>query len=222
MRATASRAPLTSARASSPCRAARVKTLRPWSGSECVSSSRAGANAAPIAAIARRSRPSLTLGTATRMGTRGSVAGAERERLLRLTPDHVGGAREQLVLALAKLLGAHLDREAALLAERDPAAVEVDAHVLQPLRRDADLRLERARRALARLGHVLERERRLRPVRVRREARGLGEDVVPERLQPVLRRVGEVREPEQVLGAAQQRVVVVRRVVDRAGLDVAR
>src|SRR4051794_3785085 len=129
IRATHPRAPLTSARASSPCRAARVKTLRPWSGSECVSSSRAGANAAPIAAIARRSRPSLTLGTATRMGTRGSVAGAERERLLRPAPDHVGGAREQLVLALAKLLGAHLEREAALLAERDAAAVQVDAHV---------------------------------------------------------------------------------------------
>src|SRR3954467_6011443 len=68
MRATASRAPFTSARWSSPWVAATVKTLRPWSGSEWVSSSRAGAKARPIAAMAAASRPSLTLGTAMRIG----------------------------------------------------------------------------------------------------------------------------------------------------------
>src|SRR3954453_13272770 len=133
MRATASRAPRTSALASSPCRAAIVKTLRPWSGSECVSSSRAGANASPIAAIAARSRPSLTLGTAISVGTSGSVAGAEGERFLRLAPAHVGRAREQLVLALAELPGAHRQREVALLADREAVAVAVDAHLLQSL-----------------------------------------------------------------------------------------
>src|SRR5436190_4754762 len=68
MRSTASRAPLTSATASAPCGAAIVNTLRPWSGSECVSSSLAGANATPIASMAPPSRPSLTLGTAIRIG----------------------------------------------------------------------------------------------------------------------------------------------------------
>src|SRR3954451_220421 len=46
------------------------------------------------------------------------------------------------------------------------------------------------------------------------------EDVLAEGLQTVLPGEAEVVEPEQVLEAAQHRVVVVRRVVDAAGLDV--
>src|SRR5436190_23794070 len=48
------------------------------------------------------------------------------------------------------------------------------------------------------------------------------EDVVAEGLQAVGARVAEVVEAEEVLDAAQQRVVVVRRVVGRAGLDEGR
>src|SRR5438270_10724388 len=44
-------------------------------------------------------------------------------------------------------------------------------------------------------------------------------DVVAERLEAVRARVAEVAEAVEVLDAAQQRVVVVGRRVDRAGLD---
>ena len=57
--------PRRATRRSSPCSPASQYTLRPWSGSECTSSTRAGANAAPIASIASRSDPWLTLGTAS-------------------------------------------------------------------------------------------------------------------------------------------------------------
>src|SRR5205085_1792979 len=51
-------------------------------------------------------------------------------------------------------------------------------------------------------------------------ASGVVEDVVAERLEAAGRGVAEVVEPVEVLGAAQQRVVVVRRVVDASGRDV--
>src|SRR3954447_8441795 len=53
------------------------------------------------------------------------------------------------------------------------------------------------------------------------EVRGLpvGEDVRPERPEVRRRRVAEVRESEQVLDAAQQRVVVVAGGVEAARLD---
>src|SRR5919199_2105443 len=115
----------------------------------------------------------------------------------------------EAVNAVAQARRAHADAEAGAPLPEDHALVDARSHATQAACADPDARHERARATVLRDAADPDPQRAAASV----------VDVGAERLQPRLTREAEVAEPEQVLGASQERVVVVRRPVHRPRPD---